>query len=114
MPDGFVQQDPRPPGTQYHWHLACRSRAAIEVHQRLTQSLIDRAPPGAGLRDEIVREAPAGSVTAGFTAAALLHHQRYIQPDKGPEVGDPRAVGPHDLHRLPLPTDRRHDLLDAR
>ena len=76
--------------------------------------LIDRATPGASCGDEVVAKAAARAVTAGFAPAALLHHDRDVQPHQRPQVGDARAVGAHDLHRLPFAADRGHHLLDPR
>src|ERR1019366_10635207 len=40
MSDGFMQQDPRPPRTQHHFHLASRRLASIELNEALPRRFL--------------------------------------------------------------------------
>ena len=40
VPDGFVQQDSRPPGTEHHFHFACWRVARVELDDGLRAASI--------------------------------------------------------------------------
>ena len=91
-----------------------RRRNGFQIHQRLTQSLVDRALPRLGLQIDVEGRSPAGAVRADFLAVAFACHNRHVKPHERANVAHRHPVGPDDLDRLPLAEQRTRHLPHAR
>ena len=76
MPDGFVQQNPRPARSKHDFHCARRSVYGIELHNRLTRGFAG-VTFDHGIVEKIHANASAATRRAGLQIAVIVgdaHH----------------------------------------
>ncbi len=111
--NGFMQQNAGPTSAQHNFHGTGWRRLGFQRNQRLPQSFIHSALPCFFIQQTVDLIPATQPVTAAFTLAIMFHHNRYIQPHQWAQICRPRAIGPHDLHRLPFPRKGGHNLHHA-
>ena len=87
-----------------------RRRYRAEVDERLAQGFIDLCLPLLRIEIEIVADAAPRAGGAGLHTVAIADDDCDAEPHQRPDIGDPPAIGPNDLHRLPDAAERSHDL----
>ena len=100
--DSFVQQDSGPARSQHNRHFAGRSRARVEIDQRLAQGFVDLGLPVFRRHIGMVAATAADALRARLHALPLARHDRDVEPHERSDIADHDTALAHDHHRLPL------------
>ena len=112
MPDRLVQHHAGPAGAQHDFHLAGRGRDGVKIDQGDSQRFVDLGLPILWIDIAVIAKPPAGPGAAALHTIAVADHDRDVEPDQGPDIGDPFTAGAQDLDCLPGAGQRRRDLAD--
>ena len=110
----LVEQDPRPAGPQQHGHLTGWRIDTLQIGERLRQGLIDRAVPGFGREQIVIKPPPADPEAAGFAPPIGLRHDADVQPHQGANVAGGEAIGAENFNCRPIGREAARNLRHAR